>query len=269
MTSTSYYPYTPDVLFAIIGVVVYTILAGIHAFQVVSKEAWDGSFMVLGCLAKAMGCGARLISSWDIHDKLSWAAQKLLLLWGPALIMFTVSLSSTEFAKTYKANSFVPPRIARPLYFSLNTVLFLLMSLSAFMEVATAENEVQAGHKLLRAVLIIRLVFWAFILLDNTASHNDHHCKPGDNVHLTPKSEEYYHVLQDFLFIAFIHNIIQLLRLYSGPDGFMNATEWPLYAFDIYLGTRPLLEWRIWYWSGESKKLVGRKDIQSQYMSNA
>ncbi|KAB8206675.1 hypothetical protein BDV34DRAFT_224417 [Aspergillus parasiticus] len=82
MTSTAY---TPDATFAIIGVVVYTILAGIHAFQVVSKEAWDGSFMVLGCLAQAMGCGARLISSWDIHDKLSWVAQKLLLLWGPAL----------------------------------------------------------------------------------------------------------------------------------------------------------------------------------------
>ncbi|KAE8332617.1 hypothetical protein BDV39DRAFT_189221 [Aspergillus sergii] len=184
-----------------------------------------------------MGCGARFISSWDIHDKWSWAAQKLLLLWGPAWIMFTVSLSSTKFATTYKAKSFVPPQIARPLYFALNTVLFLLISLAAFMEVATTENEVQAGHELLRAVLIIRLVFWTFISLDNTASHNDHYCKPGDNVHLTPKSEEYYLVLQDFLFVPFIHNIMQLLWLYSGPDGFMNATEWPLYVFDIYLGT--------------------------------
>lgn len=50
MNSTAYYPYTPDVPFAIIGVGIYTVLAGIHAFQVVSKEAWDGSFMVLGCL---------------------------------------------------------------------------------------------------------------------------------------------------------------------------------------------------------------------------
>ncbi|OOO07677.1 RTA-like protein [Aspergillus oryzae] len=257
MNSTAYYPYTPDVPFAIIGVGVYTVLAGIHAFQVVSKEAWDGSFMVLGCLAQAMGCGARLISSWDIHDKLSWAAQKLLLLWGPALIMFTICLSSTEFTKTYKPKRFVPPWIARPLYFALNSVLFLLMSLAAFMEVATAEHEVHAGHKLLRAVFIIRLLFWTFILLGNTASHNDHQCQPGNNVHMKPRFEQYYLVLQDFFIVAFIHNIIQLVRLYSGPDGFMNATEWPLYALDILLGTRPLLEWKIWYWSGGCMKSVG------------
>lgn len=205
-----------------------------------------------------MGCGARLISSWDIHDKWPWAAQKLLLLWGPALIMFTVNLTSTELAKTYKANNFIPPRIARPLYFAVNTVLFLLLSLATFMDVATAGNEVHAGHNLLKSVLIIRLTFWFFVMFNNAASPNNPHRNLRDGIYVAPESNDYYCVLQDFFIVAFVQNIVQLIRLYSRSDGFMNLTEWPLYALDIFLAVRSLLDYGIWYWPDGCEKVIGR-----------
>ncbi|KAI9037781.1 uncharacterized protein KD926_011570 [Aspergillus affinis] len=109
------------------------------------------------------------MSSHDIHDKGPWAAQKVLLLWGPNMLMFTVHLSHAEFVKALHTEKhvFVRPRIARPLYFALSTVLFLMV-FSIVMLVATSDESKKTLYKtLVNASLITQLIFWLLTFVEN------------------------------------------------------------------------------------------------------
>ena len=52
MSSTAYYPYTPSLIPAVIGVGIYCALFAIHAVRMCRSQAWDGSYMLIAALGK-------------------------------------------------------------------------------------------------------------------------------------------------------------------------------------------------------------------------
>ncbi|KAE8152926.1 hypothetical protein BDV25DRAFT_127550 [Aspergillus avenaceus] len=229
----------------------YSILAALHIFRVASTKAWDRIFMALGSFSPTIGRGARILSSHIIYNKGSWAAQKALLLWGPNMLIFTVHLTHTEFVKALHAESHVvsKPWIARPLYFTLNTILFLLMIFSVTMLVTTSDESKERQYtNLLKASLINT---WLNFRLP-------HHVAI-ESIEGIPKWNQWN---QRFgrvpSIIAIGHNVVwmQLLR---EADGFIARTEWTAYAFDIDQSTVVLLGWGIWYLPARCKAVVGKQ----------
>ncbi|PLB43219.1 hypothetical protein P170DRAFT_431175 [Aspergillus steynii IBT 23096] len=263
MSDTAYYVYTPNPILAIIGVGVYCTLTAMHIFRVTSTKAWDGSFMALGSFFLAMGCGARIMSSHDIHDKGAWAAQKVLLLWGPNMLMFTVHLSHAEFVKALHAEKhvFVGPRIARPLYFALNTVLFLLMMFSIVMLVTTSDDGKKPLYTtLVKASLIIQLIFWLVTFVENAwLSIRLRRHPTTESIEVIPSWKRWNQLFGLAISIlAMGHNVVQMQML-GEAKGFMASAEWAAYAFDIYQSGVVLLGWGIWYLPGRCRAVVGRR----------
>jgi hypothetical protein len=52
MSSNSYYPYTPSLIPAVVGVALYFTLFAGHAVRMCRSKAWDGIYMVTGALGK-------------------------------------------------------------------------------------------------------------------------------------------------------------------------------------------------------------------------
>ncbi|PYI00852.1 hypothetical protein BO78DRAFT_424110 [Aspergillus sclerotiicarbonarius CBS 121057] len=264
--TTAYYAYTPSAIPAIIGVGIYCTLAATHALRVISTRAWDGTFMVLGSLFQAMGCGARILSSHDKDDKGAWAAQYVFLIWGPAFIMFTVNLTGVEFIRALGAEKkvLIKPRIARPLYFTLNAILFLLLSVGVVLKVtATATDKVQLGSTLTKVALVIQLLFWLFLFIENLVMTIRLGRDPTkEALEVIPKWKRWNQLLGLAIsIIAMGHNVVQMTQLSTGSENFMTATEWPAYAFDIYQMAVVLGAWGVWYLPGRCHGVVAKRKI--------
>ncbi|PWY90411.1 hypothetical protein BO94DRAFT_584422 [Aspergillus sclerotioniger CBS 115572] len=261
--TTAYYAYTPSAIPAIIGVGIYCTLAAVHSLRVISTKAWDGSFMIFGSFFQAMGCGARILSSHNKYEKGAWAAQYVLLIWGPALVMFTVNLTSVEFTKAIGAEKkvLIKPRIARPLYFTINTILFLLLSIGVVMKVTAATEKLQMGTTLTKAGLIIQLLFWLFTFIENLVMTIRLGRDPSkESLEVVPQWKRWNQLLGlATSIIAMGHNVVQLTQMGMASDGFMNATEWPAYAFDIYQLAVVLGAWGIWYLPGRCQAVVPKR----------
>ncbi|RAK96848.1 uncharacterized protein BO80DRAFT_458593 [Aspergillus ibericus CBS 121593] len=274
MLQWSYYAYTPSAIPAIIGVGIYCTLAATHALRLISTRAWDGTFMVLGSLFQAMGCGARILSAHDQSNQGAWAAQYVFLIWGPALIMFTVNLTGVEFVKGLGAEKkvFIKPRIARPLYFTLNAILFLLLSVGVVMKVtATATNKLQLGTTLTKAGFVIQLLFWVFIFVENLVMTIRLGRDPTKEcLEVIPNWKRWNQLVGLAIsIIAMGHNVVQLTQLSATSDNFMSATEWPAYAFDIYQMAVVLGAWAIWYLPGRCHELTAKRKSCWGPMANA
>lgn len=52
MASDDYYPYTPSLIAAVIGVGLYFALFAVHFVRIYHTRAWDGTYMLAGALSK-------------------------------------------------------------------------------------------------------------------------------------------------------------------------------------------------------------------------
>lgn len=52
MASDNYYPYTPSLIPAVVGVGLYFALFTVHLVRIYQTQAWDGTYMLAAALSK-------------------------------------------------------------------------------------------------------------------------------------------------------------------------------------------------------------------------
>ncbi|KAF5855306.1 hypothetical protein ETB97_009465 [Aspergillus alliaceus] len=143
--------------------------------------------------------------------------------------MFTVNLTAAEFTKALRAEKqvFLNPRNARPLYFILNAVISLLLSLGIIMNVtATDKHKVDAGDTFLKISLVTQLIFWLFAFNDNAVMSFWLGRNPSkESLEVMPKWKRWNQSFRMAIsIIALGHNVMQLTQI-SMSDGFMSTTD--------------------------------------------
>lgn len=212
---------------------------------------------------------ARAYSTQNVCDQHSYAAQAILLLLGPTLLMFTVTLSHTAFLRALHADDFcwVPIRFQRPIYLGVNLACFIIQ-LAGGIELGVAQTRhiAETGSKLKIAAYVIQMVFWGYILAENTTVmiRLGNAIKRAHKASLTQMSsmtnnasgvlltaERFPHFKRWSQLIGLAISIIgfgrNLMRLTELGVAFLQNNEWTGYAFD---GFQVCISWRRSNWGG-------------------
>ena len=192
--------------------------------------------------------------------------QSVFLLLGPTLIMFSVNLTQSEFARTLDAEDFcwVPILWQQPLYLSIDTVLIFIQAVGGIMTVgSTSIATIAIGSKITIAVYVIESAFWGFVFAENicmTIRLKHHPTEPSKHAMANWKRWNQLFGLSTSI-IAFGRNIMRLTM--AGGIAFLIENEWPSYAFDGFQMVVVLGVWAIWYLPGKCSTIRKETDYLS------
>ncbi|KAJ5332039.1 uncharacterized protein N7506_005822 [Penicillium brevicompactum] len=260
MASDDYYPYTPSLIAAVIGVGLYFALFAVHFVRIYHTRAWDGTYMLAGALMQAMGLGARVYSSKDPSSFGAHGAQYVLLLLGPTLCMFTVNVTQVKMMRCLNSENLgaIPVPLRLPTYLIINTALLLLQMVgSVILAVTHRVALLETATKILTASYVCQMVFWLSVLGDSIIWRIRFGRSPSSN---PPRMAhwKYYAQLFDLAIsiVALGRSLMRLTQLGMGPEGFLTVTEWPNYAFDFYQPAVILLAWGVFYLPGICREIA-------------
>lgn len=196
------------------------------------------------------GYTARLFSAHDACNRAAYGVQSVLLLLGPTLIMFSVNLTQTEFARALGAEKFcwLSIGVQRTLYISINTVLILLQTIAGIMTVASTSTAIIAvAAKMAIAAYVAQTIFWLFTMVENICMTVRLRRYPTDASMTIFPDWKYWNQLLALAIsiIAIGRNIVRLTM--DGGIVILLLNEWPSYAFDGYQMVVVLGAWAIWY----------------------
>ncbi|KAF2165783.1 hypothetical protein M409DRAFT_55651 [Zasmidium cellare ATCC 36951] len=266
----SVYPYDPSLPLAAVAVSFYAIVVGLHVWRLILTRAWDNIFMVIGGFFQLVGYAARLYLSQNVCSKSAYGAQAVLLLLGPSTLMFTVTLTHTQYIKALNADKicWLPIRMQRPLYFCINFLCIFVQGVGGIdMAAASERGLAEAGGKIKIASFVAQMVFWVFIASENgwvtyrygallRRSANRAQDESGMVPDIKPTFARFKLWSQLFgLAISIIvgRNMMRLTEL--GVD-FLKNNEWPGYAFDGYQMVVVMGAWGVFCLPGKCKEVL-------------
>lgn len=278
MSSTTYYPYTPSLILAVVGVGIYCALLAGHALRVWRFKAWDGIYMLIGALGReqldlilkclltnilivqAMGLGARVYSTGDTTSFGAYGVQNLFLLLGPTLCMVTVNLTQVKMMRCLRSESFgfLPAQFRLPIYLTFNILLLLLQAIGAVIIALTHKPAlIESATKILIASYVSQMIFWMFTLAENIFwSFRFGRSSFASTQLMMPHWKRYNQLFGLAIsIVAMGRNMTRLTQMGMGADGFLTANEWTSYAFDFYQTAIVLLAWGIFYLPGICKEI--------------
>ncbi|KAK4495852.1 hypothetical protein PRZ48_013120 [Zasmidium cellare] len=242
-------PYDPSLPPAAVAVGLFAVMVGLHVLRLIMTRTWDNIFMVIGGLFQLAGYSARLYLSQNVCSKGAYGAQAVLLLLGPSALMFTVTLTHTEYIKALNAEKlcWLPIRMQRPLYFCFNFLCIFVQGAGGIdMAAASERGLAEAGGKIKIASFVAQMVFWIFIAVENgwvtyrygamlRRAERNGQAETGMAVP-DIKSGFTKYKLWSQLFGLAISIIVgrNLMRLTELGVDFLKNNEWPGYAFDGY-----------------------------------
>lgn len=188
--------------------------------------------------------------------------------------MVTVTLVHTEYTKALNAEKlcWLPIRMQRPLYFSIN-LLCIFVQAAGGIDMAAAKERglAEAGSKIKIASFVAQMVFWGFIAAENgwvtyrygawlRKSQNQGLLEPG--VSSDSKSGFTKYKVWSQLFGLAISIILgrNLMRLTELGVDFLKNNEWTSYAFDGFQMVVVMGAWGIFYLPGKCKEVLAHHE---------
>ncbi|WPA97550.1 uncharacterized protein RHO25_002160 [Cercospora beticola] len=250
---STYRYYTPSVPLATVAVVLFTVGVGAHTTHMVKTRTWDNAFMVLGGCCQLVGYIARLASAWHPCSKSLFDAQKVLLLFGPSLLMFTITLTHTQYIRAIRAEAFcwVPAlQWQRPAYLSCNTIIIVLQAAGAgLIATSLSREDAEVANKVAIAGYMVQVLFSIYLLAEHTwvgfrtkkaaeVSRDDDLTTMASEPSLMSAKDLFQHWSRWGNLITLGIGIAgmgrSMMRLGETKADFMKENEWPSYVFDGY-----------------------------------
>ncbi|KAJ5658529.1 uncharacterized protein N7484_002178 [Penicillium longicatenatum] len=265
-TKCELYVYTPSIALAVVAVIAFSGLAAIHCFRMIQTRTWSGIFLVLGAFAQLSGYTARLFSTQDVCNRVAYGIQSVLLLLGPTLIMLSVNMIQTDFARALEAEQYclVPVRWQKPLYLSLNTILVIIQAVGGILIVSsTSITTISLGSKITIGIYVIQILFWGFVFAENVCMTIRLRRQPTETSVESLKNWKMWNQLFGLStsIIGFGRNVMCLTM--AGGIAFLSENEWPSYAFDGYQMIMVLGAWAVWYLPEECEAVNDKRDYRS------
>ncbi|KAJ5727854.1 hypothetical protein N7493_005674 [Penicillium malachiteum] len=265
-TSCSLYDYSPSLPLAVIAVVLFSALGAVLCFRMTQTKTWSSLFFVLGAIAQLSGYVARIFSTQNVCNRGAYGVQSVLLLLGPTLIMFSVNMTQTKFARALHAERFcfIPIDWQPWLYMSINTLLAILQVIGGIMTAAsTSTTTLATASKMTIAIFIIQTAFWVLTLADNICMNIRLRRQPTEPSKSSLANWKIWNQLFGLStsIIGTGRNVMRLTM--AGGVAFLVDYEWPCYAFDGYQMVVVLGAWAIFYLPEKCEAIPEGRDYRS------
>ncbi|KAF5571488.1 rta1 domain-containing protein, partial [Fusarium pseudocircinatum] len=176
MAGYIFYNYNPNMVAAVIFIVVFGLSALLHTYQLIRSRTWYFIPFLIGCLFECVGYVGRALSAQEAPDftKNPYIIQSLLLLLGPALLAASIYMVLGRLIRLLDAGdlSIISPRWLTKVFVAGDVMSFLAQSAGGGM-LATAKTKsaVKRGENIIVGGLGIQIIFFGFFMIVTLVFH--------------------------------------------------------------------------------------------------
>ncbi|KAF2466257.1 RTA1 like protein [Lindgomyces ingoldianus] len=241
--------YTPSVAGGVIGALVFTVLTGLHSFQLLRNRTWFCTPFVIGGLFETIGYAARAAAHSNTESVTPYVIQSLLILLAPILFASSIYmiLGRLIFRTKSTSHSLIRPQWVTRIFVGGDVLCFLMQSSGGgILAKAKNQDDVDLGQHIILGGLILQIFIFGFFI---GVAGNWHQRM---NAHETVEAREIpWRKYTALLYAASVcittRNICRVVEYGLGRDGYLLSHEWTLYVYDFVLMVITLLVCLHWY----------------------
>ncbi|KAJ9142405.1 Rta1 domain-containing protein [Pleurostoma richardsiae] len=236
-----FYHYNPSLAAAAVFIVLFSLAACGHTFQLLRSRTLYFIPFLIGCVFEAVGYVGRAISATQSPNwtTIPYIIQSLLLLLGPTLLAASIYMVLSRLITLLQADSYslIRPHRLTKAFVSGDVVSFLAQSGGGGMlsNVKTLDDQ-KKGQNIIIGGLGIQIIFFGFFMVVTFVFHRRIVTNP------TPRSLSILVPWQKYIFILYassvfimIRSVFRIVEYISGADGTLQSTEVYIYVFDASL----------------------------------
>lgn len=270
------YRYTPSLPAAIVSVVVFAVLTGLHIWRMWRARAFYFTPFVVGGVCECSTC---LISRrihnmltipntvqtigycgriWGHYDKEAiggFVIQAILILVAPALYAASIYMILGRLIRTLKAGhlSLVPIDWVTRIFVTGDVIAFSLQAGGGGVQSGGTLELYDSGEKLIIAGLFVQICVFGFFVVASMMFHR-RYIQQSTGSAVVPW-RRYLYVLYATSAIILVRSIFRVIEYLQGNAGYLISHEVFLYVFDTILMAAVMAIFLIWYVEDlESKK---------------
>ncbi|KAF2705978.1 RTA1 like protein [Pleomassaria siparia CBS 279.74] len=231
--------YIPSLAGAVVAMVVFTILAGLHFWQWYRTRQRIILCVVLGTLGEIGGYGARIASHYNNQAWAAFIVQGCLILIGPLFFAATIymMLGRTIRLAGGEQVSIISPRWCTRLFITADISTLIIQGLGASIMGTMQLALAIAGEKIVIAGLALQVA--TFIVFVVVAT--DFHIRTSKKTLSAPYStstasnewKKMLWILYSVSSLILFRCIFRLIEYAMGNASYLMAHEWCLYVFDM------------------------------------
>ncbi|KAH7127131.1 RTA1 like protein-domain-containing protein [Dendryphion nanum] len=237
-----YYQYNPSMAAAIIFVVLFGAISGLHLYQMVRTKVWIFIPFVLGGFFEFIGYCARAASANQSPDwtLMPYIIQTLFLLVAPALYAASIymMLGRIILLTEGERHSLIPLRWLTKIFVIGDVISFMMQGGGGGIMAGAKSNpkNMQTGENVIVGGLVVQLLFFGFFVVVGALFHVKMVRNPTTRVIAgdLPWERQLY-VLYATSALILIRSLFRLIEYIQGNHGYLISHEVFLYIFDSVL----------------------------------
>ncbi|KAG9497590.1 hypothetical protein J7337_010451 [Fusarium musae] len=272
MAGYIFYNYNPNMVAAVIFIVVFGLSALLHTYQLIRSRTWYFIPFLIGCLFECVGYVGRALSAQEAPDftKNPYIIQSLLLLLGPALLAASIYMVLGRLIRLLDAGdlSIISPRWLTKVFVAGDVMSFLAQSAAkggGMLATAKTKSAVKRGENIIVGGLGIQIIFFGFFMIVTLVFHLRINRNP------TQKSQEITTPWRKLLFVLYsaslfimVRSVFRVAEYVMGKDSELQSKEYFIYIFDALLMSLVVVALNVFHPSRVINHEMDRKRIVSQ-----
>ncbi|KAJ3529679.1 hypothetical protein NM208_g9647 [Fusarium decemcellulare] len=254
-TYWSLYKYEPSMPGAAIFCCLFGLSLILHALQMVRSRTWYLSALLIGAACETIGYASRIISATE--DPGCWTlgpyvTQNILILIAPPFFAASIYMILGRIILLTEGEAYaVIKRRWLTKVFVTGDVISLLMQGSGGGMMATGEDLLKTGEKIIIAGLFIQLAVFGFFVIVGAIFHYRMSRNPTHLAcHPSIRWKNYLLTLYVTSALIWVRSVFRVIEYIQGNDGYLMSREAFLFAFDGMLMLMMLL-WMNWFHPSE------------------
>ncbi|KAF1949799.1 RTA1-domain-containing protein [Byssothecium circinans] len=255
------YYYTPSLPLAITSAAVFSIFLAIHTYRLFRTKTWFCTPFVIGALCEVIGFSARAYSHYhktysrtNAGPLVALIVQACLILLAPLLYAASVYmfLGRIIHATGHTTLSPIPIRYLTKIFVWADIICINLQSTGAslFTNAKGKASMVSLGKTIVLVGLVAQIFTFGLFVYVAVMWHyrvKKNACGGRRNAVEGFEWERYVGLLYVVSVIITFRNLFRVAEYAMGEEGYLNANEWPTYAFDALPMAVVLTICAFWY----------------------
>ncbi|KAF2686701.1 RTA1-domain-containing protein [Lentithecium fluviatile CBS 122367] len=242
------YDYNPSVAGAVVAVIAFTGLLGLHIWRLWQSRTWFCIPLIIGALFEIVGYAARGACHNRLYAFTPFIIQTVLVLLAPILFAASVYmfLGRIMRATGRSSHSIIRPTWLTKIFVTGDVVCFITQGAgAAIMGNATAKKTIDLGSTIILVGLVVQVLIFGLFLAAGILFHKRMRKGPGSKS--TWEWERYLVLLYAASLIITFRNVFRVVEYALGDDGYLLQNEWPIYVFDALPMAAVLIICSLWY----------------------
>ncbi|KAL1975868.1 hypothetical protein VTN31DRAFT_4260 [Thermomyces dupontii] len=244
------YRYVPSLPAAVISVIAFGILTGLHVRRLYQARAFYFTAFTVGGLFETIGYCGRIWSHFDQNALGGFITQAILILVAPALYAASIYMILGRLIRTLRAEhlSVIPVKWVTKIFVIGDIVSFTLQAGGGGVQSAGTLDFFKIGEKIIITGLFVQLIIFGFFVVTSAIFHYRISRSPT-NVALRGDVpwRRYLWVLYLASALIWVRSVFRVVEYMQGNDGYLISHEVFLYLFDALLMVAVMVIFLIWY----------------------